>query len=370
MEVSSYEYDINMRNASSDKRPVCLTLTGDFFCSSQFDQNELASISNYLSSKSNPIVNFEGSFESDFVTKKSIRLASDPSTLNILDDCTLSLANNHVLDFGTKGLALLLSKFQKRSIQYFGINSNDTTVDNFKVFNFDGVRVCLIGFGAKNEECLEPNSDAPGILDFNSKNLTTSFEALGSVEYDYLFVYAHIGYEFEKYPLPLHVGLCRKAIDLGADLVYCSHTHCLQPYELYQDKYIFYGLGNFYFSNNRDRYPSISDVGAMVSVVLARKNREIKILNVEKVTYSRPPPGLKIEPFDEYLEMWELKAGALKVYSRDYPKKRTRKKNPRPILYYETPVSNFLKYITWKLAVDITGVLGIRKVVKRFLKWQ
>jgi poly-gamma-glutamate capsule biosynthesis protein CapA/YwtB (metallophosphatase superfamily) len=43
--------------------------------------------------------------------------------------------------------------------------------------------------------------------------------------------------------------LLRYMIDLGADFIYSSHSHIIQPHEIYKKKYIFYGLGNFYFAS-------------------------------------------------------------------------------------------------------------------------
>lgn len=358
-----------MKAENNINSEVILTLTGDYFCSVNFDNSELSKITNYLNKQKYPIVNFEGSFFSGSLAKKCTRLESFPEKIGVLDRCVLSLSNNHTLDFGVSGLTNLMNTLDLKSIKHFGINSCGSVYDNFKTFEFDGIKVCMVGFGAKNEECVEPSFDQPGVLDFNSKNLKASIDRAQLTNYDYLIVYAHIGYEFEKYPLPLHVGLCREAVDLGVDLVYCSHTHCLQPYEIYRDKYIFYGLGNFYFSENRDRYPEISDIGAIVKLSLNKQKREINVLEIEKITYARPLPGFKIDAFSEYIQEWELNEVDLEKYSDEYAKTRTRKKNPRPILYYDTPILNAAKFISWKVVVDVTGFLGIRKFIKRILGW-
>ena len=355
---------------SANKDNVVLTLTGDFFCSKEFDSNERRSIEKYLSNVRNPVINFEGALESDSAVTKSIHLAADPDIISALSTCTVALSNNHVLDFEKMGLDFLLAKLNDNSIPFFGVNSNSHVSDNFRLFNFEGIKVCFMGFGAENEECVAPTRDSPGILNFDIKNLKSSFEALDKEIFDYLIVYAHIGYEFEKYPLPLHVGLCREAINLGADLVYCSHTHCLQPYEVHNEKYIFYGLGNFYFSSHRDRYPAESDIGAIVSISLSSRRRKINLLGVEKIQYERPGPGFKISKFEGYLKEWRLDFPSLKKYSQDYSSLRTRRRNPRPILYYNHPILNFIKYRVWKLIVDITGMLGMREMIKRLLNWQ
>ena len=65
------------------------------------------------------------------------------------------------------------------------------------------------------------------------------------------------------------------AIDAGADVVYGSHPHTLQPIEVYNDHYIFYSMGNWSFGGNtnpRDKDTVIAklevtrDVDGSVSV--------------------------------------------------------------------------------------------------------
>ena len=152
-------------------------------------------------------------------------------------------------------------------------------------------------------------------------------------------------------------------------MVYCSHTHCLKPYEVYDGKYIFYGLGNFYFSSGRDRYPVSSDVGAIVKIALSCNSREVRLVDVEKIEYERPSPGFEISLFEGFQKEWKLDFTSLEKYSQNYSLIRTRKINPRPILYYNRPILNFLKYRAWKLVVDITGAFEIRQTVKRILGW-
>ena len=43
-------------------------------------------------------------------------------------------------------------------------------------------------------------------------------------------------------------------VDYGADLVICQHSHCIGCYELYKDKNIVYGQGNFIFDMCDNEY--------------------------------------------------------------------------------------------------------------------
>ena len=58
----------------------------------------------------------------------------------------------------------------------------------------------------------------------------------------------HMGIEMNYYPeqrTPETCEICRRCIDAGADIIYGSHPHCLQPIEEYNGGLILYSMGNF-----------------------------------------------------------------------------------------------------------------------------
>jgi len=66
-------------------------------------------------------------------------------------------------------------------------------------------------------------------------------------EVDYLMVMASWGVEYTDTATKHQQELAHTLIDNGADLVIASHPHWVQNFEIYQDKPIFYSLGNFIF---------------------------------------------------------------------------------------------------------------------------
>ena len=70
----------------------------------------------------------------------------------------------------------------------------------------------------------------------------------------------HWGIEGSYRPAGTQTALGQAAIDAGADIVYGSHPHVLQPIVEYNGGYIVYSLGNFVFGGNtapRDRDTAI-----------------------------------------------------------------------------------------------------------------
>jgi poly-gamma-glutamate synthesis protein (capsule biosynthesis protein) len=66
----------------------------------------------------------------------------------------------------------------------------------------------------------------------------------------YLIVTFHWGEEYQSKSSLLQRELAHSVIDSGADLIIGSHPHVVQEIENYQDKLIFYSLGNFIFDQS------------------------------------------------------------------------------------------------------------------------
>ena len=62
-----------------------------------------------------------------------------------------------------------------------------------------------------------------------------------------MLVIVHVGPEHYQLLIPRMKEMYRFFIDVGADVVVNHHQHCFSGYEIYKEKPIFYGLGNFCF---------------------------------------------------------------------------------------------------------------------------
>ena len=71
-------------------------------------------------------------------------------------------------------------------------------------------------------------------------------------EVDLVVLSAHWGKENTFKANATQKDLAHAAIDAGADIVYGTHPHTLQPIEEYNGGIIFYSLGNFAFGGNNN----------------------------------------------------------------------------------------------------------------------
>lgn len=168
-----------------------------------------------------------------------------PSFLENLGFNLITLANNHIMDFGPSACFETINSFERANVigagkpsDAFGIQS---IVVNGKKFGF--LALCqyengIVESANINVEC--------GVAWINSLDIQDIIKK-GKQENDYLFVLPHAGLEDVDAPLPEWRVIYHKFIDWGASAIIASHPHAPQGWELYRDAPIFYSLGNFYF---------------------------------------------------------------------------------------------------------------------------
>lgn len=156
----------------------------------------------------------------------------------------VTLANNHLMDFGYNGLKSTLEVCKRENIATVGAGYNlaEAHIPFYKMIK--GKRIAILNF-AENEFSTTQD-ERPGA---NPLNPITNFYDIKEArsKADFVFVIVHGGHEHYQLPSPRMQETYRFFINAGADAVIGHHTHCFSGYEMYQGKPIFYSLGNFIF---------------------------------------------------------------------------------------------------------------------------
>jgi len=144
----------------------------------------------------------------------------------------VSFANNHAHNFGADGLFQSRTYLDESGLTYFGDPNNDPNHLSVVVEKND----IIFGFVGFHE-----------LVGFGFDDVIAEVEKLRP-EVDVLIAYPHWGHEY----ITTHPSAAQKAeghelIDAGVDIVIGAHPHVIQPIEIYNDKVIFYSLGNFIF---------------------------------------------------------------------------------------------------------------------------
>ncbi|MBQ1382051.1 MAG: CapA family protein [Ruminococcus sp.] len=150
--------------------------------------------------------------------------------------------NNHTPDFGEQGIADTRAAVEGVSVGYVGANESMifTTANGLKI----GVY-------------------CPGWGNASIEGANQAIPALREKGADVVIYAPHWGLEGKYRPTAEQELVAHTAIDAGADIVCGTHPHVMQKVEIYNDKYIFYSLGNFSFGGNtapRDRDSVIAQV--------------------------------------------------------------------------------------------------------------
>lgn len=163
----------------------------------------------------------------------------------------VTLANNHILDFGPEGITDSIRALEGAGIRHVGAGENREQAERLEVLEVNGKRIGFLGTSRVYMSAdWAAGPEHPGV--FSTYDPARAVEAIKAArdQCDYLVVYVHWGVERETEPKDYQRAMGRQYIDAGADLVIGSHPHVLQPVEYYNGKPIVYSLGNFVFGSS------------------------------------------------------------------------------------------------------------------------
>lgn len=245
------------------------------------------SVKKILTSSNIVCANFEGPiihFGTKVAAKAGPAIYQVDQVLNLLDKCNithLSLANNHIMDYGESGLSCTLDKLKCYAVYGAGLSSENAYRSIF--YEENGNKIALLAFGEAQFGALgcEPFQKAG----FARVDVPLARQAVINArkKANWVIVQIHAGLEMVDIPLPEWRERFREFIDLGADLVIGHHPHVLQGSENYKNKMIYYSLGNFYMDIMLNQINPGS--GGLLEVII-ENNKLVSKLTPLKVTLS------------------------------------------------------------------------------------
>jgi len=189
------------------------------------------------------------------IQKTGPALKTSPETVNALKYAgfnLIALSNNHILDYGVKGLNDTMSSLSNSGIDYLGVGENIKQASDIYYKEVKGKILAFINMS--ESEWSTATVDLPGT---NPLNPILNYYAIKDAKEksDYVFLIVHGGHERYSLPSPRMKETYRFFIDAGADAIIGHHTHFISGYESYKGKPIFYSLGNFIFENSDNSDP-------------------------------------------------------------------------------------------------------------------
>jgi hypothetical protein len=175
----------------------------------------------------------------------------------------VSLANNHIYDFGEIAFQNTLKKLTDNHIEFVGAGKSFHDSYQPKFIEKEGLKIGLLAaceneFGCHYEDSLTRSGYAYLFHPDLEKTILKLKEKV-----NYIVLIAHAGIENISIPIKEWRDRYQRLCDLGVDVIIGHHPHVPQGYELYNNRLIFYSLGNFYFDtpafikNSDDSYSII-----------------------------------------------------------------------------------------------------------------
>jgi len=167
--------------------------------------------------------------------------------LNLKVDVVI-LANNHIYDCLDDGFINTINFLRANNIRTIGTGRSPEEASQAIFINVKGKKICILAYVDKfTNPNLPKNSKI--YLNWLDDNKVIANIKKYKRQADLIIVSIHWGVEFCNYPTLLQRKKARNFIEAGARIIFCHHAHRLQGYEIYENGYIFYGLGNTIFGD-------------------------------------------------------------------------------------------------------------------------
>lgn len=161
---------------------------------------------------------------------KNFTFRADPAYVDILKSGGIdmvTLGNNHVLDYGGEGYDSTTAVLDGAGIAHVG--RGETIIHTTPSGLVVGIYAASFG---------------------QTSDLQAGIASLKASGAEFIIAALHWGDEGSYHPNDVQYAQAHAAIDAGANLVYGSHPHTLQPCEEYNGGVIYYSMGNWVFGGN------------------------------------------------------------------------------------------------------------------------
>lgn len=185
---------------------------------------------------------------------KAYTFRADPKRvelLNLLGVDVVTLANNHVYDYGEDALLDTFDALASAGIPYFGAGRTLSEAMQPVYLEVDGRTIAFVAASRAEKYKMTPQAteDSPGILRCYDTDLFVQVIKEARNHADFVLAYVHWGTEYSDVLEDVQLATGREYLDAGADVVIGAHSHCLQGMEYYDGKPIIYSLGNYWFNS-------------------------------------------------------------------------------------------------------------------------
>ncbi len=221
----------------------------------------------------------------------------------------VTLANNHVFDYGPEAFRQTLDLLSDHSIRSVGAGMSVEEARRPLILDLNGVRIGIINFS--EGEDLTSAVSGPGVFGWEVDAVVESVHAIRP-EVNAILVICHGGVEYIPFPPPYLASAFRRIAEAGADLILGHHAHVPQGVQICNGVPICYSLGNFVFYQETDLF--YRKLGYLVKAGVSRAG----LAHIELIPYEIGSESLRLLKGDESALFFEsLKKVSLPLARQD-----------------------------------------------------
>lgn len=208
-----------------------------------------------------------------------------PNTMVGLRDSgfdVISLANNHVFDYGPTAFLDSISQVSKVGIKVSGAGKTREEAHAPVLFTKNGVKIAYLSYSQFASPSQYSGENGFAVAGTKIEDMEDDIHLAKSSGADIVVASFHWGNEYQILHNEFQQKIAHTAVDAGADLVIGHHPHVIQDTEWYKDSFIVYSLGNFIFDQN---FSKDTREGGVLEVLI--KNRVISKVELKKVHFTK-----------------------------------------------------------------------------------
>lgn len=163
----------------------------------------------------------------------------------------VTLANNHIYDYGADVFTQTLEIYEELGIQTIGAGENIEEASEAVYYVINGYKFAFVNANRSEKNIMTPEAteDSSGVVRCYDPEYFISMIEEADENADYVVAIIHWGTEYSDVIEDVMLETSHYYIDAGADVIIGHHAHVLQGIEYYDGKAIFYNLGNFLFND-------------------------------------------------------------------------------------------------------------------------
>ncbi|MEZ2457750.1 CapA family protein [Salinicoccus roseus] len=204
----------------------------------------------------------------------------------------VTLANNHIMDKGEKGVLKSIENWEKIGLDYVGAYKSAEDQERLRIVEKNGLKVCFLSYTRKMPAVKLPKGKTYMVDHYERMNVRKIEKQIRKIKADktadVVILSLHFGKEYQMRPTTDQREISASMSDAGADIIIGHHPHVLQPPEFIlnsrgKETLAMYSLGNF-FSGQKGLYRQI---GAIMTVDIEKPSDDDRVLKVNQ-------PNLKL----------------------------------------------------------------------------